>query len=389
MSDWVLETHFVSLGDLIPEINLRSSAERVDAELDGVVLGESDSVDYCVEVLREPEAPELLAAVTLAVFKMQVTGLYPETLKYLNGDSPEFREAVRLGLRLSSIAPVIGDLRQLARSENTKLETRVAVADLLSFHRVRFELAENGFDTLEEPDLRCQWLGAVGRMRLTHWLDQFASDTDPKIRKQFWKAMARARHPETMALCCQRVVDRQPCYDAIRFLGLIASPEEAQVLRRVAQGEHRVPAIEALGLYGGTEIIGDLVRWIADEDVAQVAALALERVTGRGVPRNDPGEPPTHLTEDELDFWSDPGKPKAHEVERWWKQNRYAYQAAQRYQAGQVVSQNPLGPIFDQLPDEIREAVYLRACARQGESVPDWELETWPKYQRRPDWASG
>jgi hypothetical protein len=67
----------------------------------------------------------------------------------------------------------------------------------------------------------------------------------------------------------------------------------------------------------------------------------------------------------------------------WWDANAPRFESTGRYQAGLRVSDEPLGPVFDQLPATVRYDVYLRERALVP-GTPDWELETWTWRQRCP-----
>jgi hypothetical protein len=54
---------------------------------------------------------------------------------------------------------------------------------------------------------------------------------------------------------------------------------------------------------------------------------------------------------------------------------------------GISVSDDALGPHFDELPDRSRRDVYFRQRCLFNNQTPDWELETWPQYQRNPAWS--
>ena len=71
-------------------------------------------------------------------------------------------------------------------------------------------------------------------------------------------------------------------------------------------------------------------------------------------------------------------------VRDWWKANAARFDPAKRYQTGLNVSDDPLGPVFDQLPLGSRYDVFLRERALTP-GTPDWELEMrWTWKQRNP-----
>lgn len=116
---------------------------------------------------------------------------------------------------------------------------------------------------------------------------------------------------------------------------------------------------------------------------AAVRAAASERRTG------DPvlGGPASGLLhgriENELDLWEPQAPVGAARARDWWKTKAARFGRSKRYQAGLNVSDDPLGPVFDQLPLAIRYNVYLRERALTS-ATPDWELEMWTWKQKNP-----
>jgi len=386
MTNAIFQTHYDSLSDLIRSIGDRSSAGRAAAELDGLILAADESGAIAEQHLTEPQSEEAVAAATLVAFALQATTLYPKVLNLLCGENSELQAGARAGLRLSNIKSILHELPKLAG--DAQPSARIAILDVLSFHRVSVPVDMSSLLTLQDPDSRCLLLESLGRIGNIRLVASFSQDTDPKIKKAFWQAMARSGHPEIVNVCRQRCIQKQPCHDAIRFMGVIGSPQDHSLLRQLASGESTATAaIEAMGILGATELIPDIVTAIDNPLTSQAAAVAIERISGRMVPRSDPPPPPDHLTEEELDFWFHPGDPVPGAAHQWWKQSRYDFDAGKRYQAGRCVSDDPLGAIFDELPDELRRDVYLRERALNFKQTPDWELETWPKYLRNPSWA--
>ena len=380
-------THFDSLSDLVRSIGDRSRAVRADAELDGLVIAGDESVALARDVVRDPQSEEAVAAATLVAFELQATPLYSDVLNLLRGQNPEFKDGVRYGLRLCNIKPIVNELLRVAN--DAEPPSRIAAFDVLTFHRKRVEMELEQLLKIENAQDRCLLLECLGRSRKANLVATFSQDTDPMIKKAFWRAMARSGHPDIVNRCRRSCVQEQPCHDAIRFLGVIGSSIDFNLLQQLSNHDATaVPAVEAMGILGATEIIPTIIKAVSNPVTAQAAAVALERISGRGVPRNDPPPPPDHLTEDELDFWFHPGDPIPEAATTWWKQNHYYFETGKRYQAGQCVSEDPLGPVFDKLPDDIRMDIYLRQRALDSANTPDWELETWPKYHRNPTWAS-
>ncbi len=387
MTNTIYHTHFDSLADLVRSIVDRSSAVRAEAELDGLILAAEDSVALAEQHITETQSEEAVAAATLVALALQATSLYPKVLGLLCGENPDLQTGARLALRLSNIQAIRGEL--LGRSADAPPKARIAVLDVLSFHRVTFPNDVSELLKIDDPEARYLLLECLGRSKNAGLVAAFSQETDPTIRREFWKAMARCGHPDVVNACRCRCVEDPPCHAAVRFLGVIAQLQDHLLLRQLALHEATAPAaIEAMGACGASELIPDILNALNSPRTADAAANALERISGRSVPRSDPPPPPEHLTEDELDFWFHPGAPVPEVAHEWWKLNRYYFEGGKRYQAGRCVSDSPLGEGFDDLPDPIRRDIYLRERALNFANTPDWELETWPKYQRNPSWAS-
>ena len=192
MTNAIFQTHYDSLSDLIRSIGDRSSAVRAEAELDGLMLAGEESVAIAEQHLREPQSEETVAAATLVAFALQAITLYPKVLNILCGENSEFQTGASLGLRLSNIGSVVRELLGLVGDSQPK--ARIAILDVLSFHRVQVPGDVRGLLKIEEPETRCVLLDSLGRSGNASLVASFSQDTDPQIKKAFWKAMARSGH---------------------------------------------------------------------------------------------------------------------------------------------------------------------------------------------------
>jgi hypothetical protein len=88
-----------------------------------------------------------------------------------------------------------------------------------------------------------------------------------------------------------------------------------------------------------------------------------------------------------LDTWPTAGPPDQGIGKQWLRENQASFQKGKRYQSGMCLPENHRDATFDALPDEARRDLYLRVRLQDGKNTEDWELETWPKYQRNPSWG--
>lgn len=387
MTNHILQVHFESLADLVGNIWISSEAQRAEAELDALMIWGSEAKDLAIAELSEPEAPERLTAATIIVLALQAEEAYPAIARHFCGDNPEFQNAVRTGLRLSNPERIFRALLEAAKVPSDM--TNIALVDVATFHRRKPHVDPRKFINVYDPNYRAILLEAVGRSGDPSLVLRFETDSDPVVRRVFWRALAMSGDSALPSRCRRKCVQDPPSHDAIRFMGVVGSIEDLPLLKKLAQDDETVqPAVQALGILGASEAIPELIRMLSDPRTAHVAADSLERITGRGVARSDPPPPPNHLTEEELDFWFHPGDPIPEVAHQWWKQNHYYFERGKRYQAGRCLSDDPLGDGFDELPDPIRRDIYLRERALNFANTADWELETWPKYQRNPAWSS-
>jgi uncharacterized protein (TIGR02270 family) len=386
-TDPILQIHFDSLADLIADIGITSEAKRAEAELDALMIWSSEASDLAITELSESEAPERLTAATLTVLSLRAEEAYPAIVRHFCSDNPEFQNAIRIGLRLSNPEGIYRALLDAAKSAPDL--TNITLVDVATFHRRKPHADPRRLMNVEDPNFRAILLEAIGRLGEPSLVLHFETDSDPVVRRVFWRALAMSGDLAVANRCRKQCVQDPPCHDAIRFLGVVGSVEDLPLLKKLAQSEQTAqPAVQALGILGASESIPELINMLSHTRTAHVAANSLERITGRGVARTDPPAPPEHLTEEELDFWSNPGDPIPEVAHEWWRQNHYYFERSKRYQAGKCVSGNPLGDGFDELPDRIQKDVYLRERALNPQMTPDWELDTWPCYQHNPSWAS-
>ncbi len=381
-----VRAHFESLAELVGYVVLRSEAERAAAHLDGLMVWGSDAIEVARAELAEPQVAESVTAAVAVAMALRVTDLYPLVVERFCGDAADVRNAARIGLRLGDVGSIVRSLE--AAASGGSLATRIALLDVAAFHRRRPPCEPAELMACQEPESRAILVEALGRLGDPSLVLRFESDSDPAVRRLFWRSLARAGDSAIASRCRQQIAQDRPCHDAIRCLGVVGSAQDVPALVKLAQDESTaLPAIEALGILGACEVVPHLVDMLSGPHSAQTAAESLERITGRTVPRGDPLPPPEHLSDDERDFWFHPGDPIVDAVQQWWDQNRASFEPGKRYQAGICVSDDPLGAVFDQLPDDVRRDVYLRERALRSTTTPDWELETWPKYQRDPGWA--
>ncbi|MFO0828487.1 MAG: hypothetical protein U0572_10110 [Phycisphaerales bacterium] len=363
---------------------------RCEANLDALRVAGKKSIKIGLSAVEDDYEVASIAAFLLSESESDQPDASGQAVALLRHESSGIRQAAWWGLRLASCRHVEPNLRALLGKLKWDFASAAAL-DILAFHRLPVQ-AQLGAPPDEEGD-EIAWLlaEAGGRMRgawnATH-LKQFLGHASPRVREAALRASARCRCTELLEVC-QHAARRSAPIEAVQFLGVVGSPEDSQLLQHAVSNRATAEAgLAGLGRLGLGENVPFLLRVLADPDRAEPAAAAIRRITGLELPRGASPPPPPSLTEEELDVW-DPVRPlRLPQIHAWWAANSNRFDPRKRYQMGLCVSDDPLGPVFDQLPLAIRYDVYLRERALTP-GTPDWELETWPWMQRDPGSAVG
>lgn len=362
---------------------------RADAFLDGLRVDAEAAVLLAGERFESPEEPLELATATLVLLECGRDNEGKPILERLKEGDPEVCDAIRRGLRLSKVGRIRQGLFELLGHVNPCI--RATSLDVLAFHRQPPIADLDSLNNHEDPYVRRCVAEALGRLQPFQHEDilrLLIADLDPKVRQSALRAAARQGMRGLVHLCRARAASDPPCLDSIRFLGIVGSGEDLEQLFQLTRNPlTSTPAIQAIGALGLPSSIPQLLHLLGEPPLNDAAALAIERITGFSVPRGDVPKPPANATEDELDFWAPPAVAIPEPAQEWWRENKSNFADGKRYQAGICVSDDPLGIHFNDLPYEVRCDIYLRERALHGAKVPDWELETWPWYQRNPGWA--
>jgi hypothetical protein len=290
-------------------------------------------------------------------------------------------------LRLASAVHIEPELRELLESSDSDAAS-AAAQDILAFHRLPVPV--RSWDLPESDDDEVAWLLAeAGGRTPGAWnarrLKEFLGHRSARVREAALRASARCGLAESTVICRSAASDAGPAVaEAVAFLGVLGFQEDLpRLLHLTSSPELAEAAVAGLGRLGFTGGMPSLLDLLNDPLLAESAARAVERITGRPVLRGDPPQPPPGLSEDELDLW-EPVRPiDMTRTRDWWKATEAGFDPNERWQWGLCVSDDPLGPIFEQLPLCIRYDVYLRQRA-SVRNTPDWELETWSWKQKDP-----
>jgi hypothetical protein len=300
----------------------------------------------------------------------------------LRHESEDIRQAAWWGFRLADVTRVREHLCTMASGPAHDVASAAAL-DILAFHRDAGQLDPSGQLHDESDEIAWLLVEAAGRIPGT-WratdLKRALDRSSRRVKEAALRASARCGLRELVAIC-QDATDHATSAEAIVFLGVVGSSGDLERLQRVATlaRSAATPAVMAnagvvaLGRLGLVRAIPTLLYLLEEPELGETAASAIERIVGESVPRGAPPAPPPGMSDDDLDEWEPVAPVDAPRAREWWAERAPRFDSRRRYQAGMCVSDDPLGPLVDQLPPAVRNDVYLRQRALVADT-PDWEL---------------
>ena len=385
---WVLKTHFAEVAAIIGG-GQYSQLDRAEAHLDGLRLGQDNSLELVRETLQSScdDCDDLVPATILAV-ELGGRNDIDLAIQLLSHEDLDVRNSCRIALRFANISRCLPQLKSATQSNDA--HTFASAIDVLAFHRqpVTIDIQRS----LNRKDVDLQYLAfeSSGRSpgrRSDNDIIKGLELNSPRIRNAVLRAGCRNHINRIREICHTRAIQNQ-CRESIHFFGLLSeSHDDETLIKLLHNSDTTIPALTAIGKSGWAHLVPSIFDFLDSDDYTEHASLAFERITGLTVPRGEPREPPEDLDEDEKDFWVTVGMPETKIIRDWWQDNSNLFEQNQRYQEGHCVSQNPLPIIVNNLSQPVALDAYLRERALNHHTTPDWELETWPKYWQHPAWA--
>jgi hypothetical protein len=385
-------SHFLAVLRVVPfQIQSTSlfanQSFRAEDNLDGLRIAGRAGVEMAQAAIEDDsDVASVLALLLAESFDGQLEAS-AQAVSLLRHEKPEIGQAAWWGLRLANPRHAQVQLRALLVKSKWDFASAAAL-DILAFHRLP-ATADLGDLTGAESDAIAWLLAEAGGRMPGAWTSarfkQFMGIPSARVREASLRAAARSGVPELLRFCLEAASQmNRAAPEAISFLGVLGSLDDLPVLHRAALNPATAKAaISGLGRLALPASVPMLLDLLEVPDSSDYAAAAIQRITGRAVPRGAPPKPPADLSEEELDLWEPAAPLEAQSAWDWWKANQSRFDSTKRWQAGLCVSDDPLGPVFDQLPLAIRYDVYLRQRALVP-GTPDWELETWHWKQRKP-----
>src|SRR5262245_24968019 len=357
---------------------------RAEVNVDALRLDLSAAIDVALAAI--PDDPDVASVTAILLGESALPDGASRVTTLLRDPSCDVRDVTVWGLRLATIENIADALCTLAAEPVDDYATATA-RNCLAFHRRSVVVPVPAtFDALPED---VAWLTAEARGRSGAWdaalLARLFSHPSPAVKGAALKNAARSGFRGVLDFC-RSAPDDPATWPCIAFLGVVGNHEDLPRLQRLAtSGDVKLarPAVTALGRLGLVAALPTLLYLLDEPQLADSAASAIEPISGDEVPRGAAPPPPEALSDEELDVWASAAPIAVERAREWWASRAPSFDPKKRYQAGWNVTDDPLGSVFDQLPQRLRRDVYLRERVL-AKNTPDWELDTWPRRQRQP-----
>jgi uncharacterized protein (TIGR02270 family) len=365
-----------------PEIGWKKLAgfeQRLEADLDGLVVGESLALELCKSRAAEGDFGEFYAA--LCVFcRLDRRDCVLTSLDQLDPDDPKKAAAAADALKDEMPSAWTRDFVTLLDSGEPKLAP--VLARVFAYNRVPCE------PQLLSAVRRCAapalpvvvWaIGRVGTLSATEpLLDYLGSEEEP-VRAAAALALARMGEPRAVDSCLDQARSNSwPILPLCLAGGRRALPLLTELTENIGGADY----LTALGLLGDPISIPLLISRLAASATAASAATALQCLTGAGL--SETVFVPDELDEAEL-FEAEreqikQGKPldrgdgrpfgstvtrlsqNPDDWNRWWRTNSSRFTPGMRYRNGGLFSP---GRLIEMLSDERTPHQLRRYCSEE------------------------
>jgi uncharacterized protein (TIGR02270 family) len=325
--------------------------ERLEAHLDGLLVGTDSSWELCQPLLGGEHPEEAFVAWSVAL-RSPPPWSWADELPAALPDGPAL-DGVLWALRLSTGERTDAVLGRLLGSESDS--TRGTALDAMTFrHGDPGPALREALRSPSLPLLRAGLAGAA-RLRLTpeagRALELVASD-DPGIAGAALMALVvldpEKAHDRSLA-ALSAAGPAAPA--AVRALGILGRTANLAILQRAAgSGEKGLAraAILALGNLGAAAAVPPLLDMLKDDEKAGLAAVALRRILGpdapwEPAPAAKAGGEEAGEAEEEAPWDPDEDLPRwsADKLTTWWRDNQKRFEATGRFREGQPFTPGP------------------------------------------------
>jgi uncharacterized protein (TIGR02270 family) len=365
--------------------------ERLEAQIDGLIVGDKLALEVCTRHAAEGDSGELFAA-TCVFCRQDRRDLVLAIFEQLDPDDPKKAVAMADALKYELPNAWVTDLLLLLASGDPKLAPILARA----FAYRRLPCGEQLMRAMK----RCarsalpEVVWGLGRVPYEPsrgtLLDYLMNEEEP-VRVAAAMSLARMGEPKAIDYC----LDRARSHGwPILVLGVAGGPNAVALVTQLAQKRARADCITALGLLGDSTSLPFLISQLEQPDCAAPAATALQCLTGAGL--YETVFVPDEVDEDEL-FESEreqlrqgikpnrsDGRPFGSTVTRlsqsreawnkWWQLNEGRFPPGVRYCNGGPASPTRLTEMLssEKTPHELRGWCLEELATRYGK---DFHIE--------------
>ncbi len=368
-----------------PHYSLEDLADidgRLEANLDGLRVGESCGWEICKEKLASKERGEVFAAGVLAI-----EGKEPDRLQAVLDvvqAAPEVSRALISAFGWLPVEKIAGSMAKLLRGTPWQRGIGIRAA---AVHR--HDPGRPLLDALtdEDPFLRAQGYRAVGELGRTEYvygLMRNPSGADSSCL--FWGTWSAALlgHEKSRKALCELAARRGPYQERAAALGFrtVGTSKGAQGIWRILRDPSCMRiAVTAVGALGDPRWIPWLIEQMAVPELARAAGEAFTMITGANLeldqlekePPGDLEEKPTENPEDEevgMDPDEDLPWPDPKRVEEWWAAHKKEFSEETRHLLGKPITQEWLGEVLREGQQRQRAAAALElALLNPGEPL--------------------
>ena len=264
-----------------PEItwtDIHNFEERFEAHIDGLMIGEELALEVCKTQARDGDFGELHAAVRVFC-RQNRKELILVVLEELDPADGERMQAVRDALKHEFPLGWEDGFLQMLTDGNRKLLP--ILANLFGHRRLRAgtELLKLLGNLPSESLSRVIWaLGRLGEQTARASLFKYLQYEEESVCSAAALALLRLGDQQTLNRCLQQA--RSQRWPFIP-LGLGGNRSAVNSLMEIAQlSKAEADCLISLGLLGDISAIGVLLAHLANSEVAESAAMALQLITG-------------------------------------------------------------------------------------------------------------
>jgi uncharacterized protein (TIGR02270 family) len=371
-----------------PEISWKKIGEfeeRLEAHIDGLIVGNKLALEVCIRHAAESDFGELFAA-TCVFCRQDRRDLVLAVFDQLDPDDQEKAGAIADALKYELPDAWVSDLLTLLASGDPKLAPVLARA----FAYRRLPCGPQLMSAMKRcaPSALPEVVWGLGRVPYEPsrgpLLDHLRSEEEP-VRSAAAIALARMGEPKAVDYCLDQA--RSHSWPILP-LGLAGGPNALALLTELVQKNGGADCITAVGLLGDPVSVPLLISQLGRPDSAAPAATALQCLTGAGL--YETVFVPDEIDEDEL-FESEreqlkqgikptrgDGRPFGSTVtqlsqnlenwKKWWTANEMRFTPGVRYRNGGPVSPACLVEMLsaENTPHQLRSYCLEELVTRYG-----------------------